>query len=136
MIQAQKIVKSSGLANFLSRHIPIRGTLKAEVWRSCWDQQLADLIQYGFPLDLNRDQPLQATMEKHASAISYTADVEEYLSTELSHKAIIGPFAEPPFPIHTSPLMTRPKQEPAKHRTIVDLSWPKQLSVNAESNAI
>ena len=110
-------------------HIPIQGPLKAEVWRSYlhdyWDQQLANLIQHGFPLDFNRDQHLQATIENHASAINYTADVEEYLGTELNHKAIIGPFAEPSFPIYTSPLMTNPKQESAKHRTIVDLSWPK-----------
>ena len=36
----------------------------------------------------------------------------------------------PPFPIHISPLMTRDKQDSLQKRTIMDLSWPKDLSVN------
>ena len=65
-------------------------------------------------------------MENHASATNYTADGEEYLSTELPYKAIIGPFAKPPFLIHISSLMTRLKEGSAKRRTIVDLGWPNK----------
>ena len=89
--------------------------LKAELWRSYlqgyWDQQLVDLIQYGFPLDFKRNCPLQSTMQNHASAIKYVIDVEKYLSTELQHEAIIDPFDKPPFPMHILPLMTRPKED-------------------------
>ena len=33
--------------------------------------------------------------------------------------------------MHISPLMTRPKQGSNKRKTIVDLRWPKQQSVNS-----
>ena len=73
-------------------------------------------------------------MDNHTSANDHVTDVEKYLSTEIQHRALLGPFSEPPFPIHVSPLMTRPKSDSAKRRTIVDLSWPKQFSVNAGVN--
>ena len=41
-----------------------------------------------------------------------------------------GPFTEKPFPLHVSPLMVQDKQNSDKKRTIMDLSWPKGLSVN------
>lgn len=45
---------------------------------------------------------------------------------------IIGPFSAPPFLewFHTSPLMTRPKADPAKRRVKVDLSFPLGENVN------
>ena len=43
---------------------------------------------------------------------------------------MVGPFDDPPFPLHISPLMTRDKAGSEKRRTIVDLSWPKGLSAN------
>ena len=47
------------------------------------------------------------------------------------HGAILGPFATPPFPLHTSPFLTKDKSSSNKKRVIVDLSWPKERSVNA-----
>ena len=71
-------------------------------------------------MDFNREQPLQSTVDNHTSALEYKNDIEKDLSTELQHKAIIGLFVQPPFPIHVSPLMTRPKQDSTKRRMIVD----------------
>ena len=73
-------------------------------------------------------------MNNHASAIEHIIDVERYLSTELQHGAIIGQFSEPPIPTHFSPQLTRPIQDSQKGKTIVDLSWPRDLSVNTEVN--
>ena len=56
--------------------------------------------------------------------------MEQYLLEELQHKAILGPFDVPPVPLHISPFMTREKNGSDKRRTIIDLSWPKGLSVN------
>ena len=56
--------------------------------------------------------------------------VAKHFTEELQHEAIMGPFTEPPFPIHVSPLITRDKQDSVQKRTIIDLSWPKGLSVN------
>ena len=138
LIQAHKMVRSSGVPNFLSCRIPVQGPLRPQVWRAYlhdyWDQQLTDLIEFGFPLDFKRMYPLQSTMDNHTSANDHVTAVEKYLSTELQHGALLGPFSEPPFPINVSPLMTRPKSDSAKRRTIVDLSGPKQCSVNTGVN--
>ena len=57
LIQAHKMVRSSGLPNFLSCRIPVQGPLKPEVWRSYlhdyWDQQLPDLIELRFQKDVS-----------------------------------------------------------------------------------
>ena len=122
LIHVHKMVKDSGLPNFLSCHIPVQGPFKPKIWLSYlqdyWDQQLVDLIQLGFPLDFNRQYLLQTTMDNHTSATKHIGQIEKYLSTELQHKAFIEPVSEPPFPIHVSPLMTRPKQDSAKCKTI------------------
>ena len=45
-----------------------------------------------------------------------------------------GSFQQLPFPVHISPLMTRPKQNTDKRRTIMDLSWPKGASINSSNH--
>ena len=62
LIQAHKMVRSSGMPNFLSCRIPVQGPLRPQVWQAylhdyC-DQQLTDLIDFGFPLDFKRMYPL------------------------------------------------------------------------------
>ena len=89
-----------------------------------------DLIQFGFPLDFNREFILQSTFENHTSALKYENHVDAYIQEELQHKALYGPFNKPPFPVHISPLMTREKQNSDTTRTIMDLSWPKGAAVN------
>ena len=44
---------------------------------------------------------------------------------------MLGPFVQKPIPLHISPLMTREKPDSEVRHAIVDLSWPKNLSVNA-----
>ena len=91
----------------------------------CWDQQLPELIEYGFPLDLNRQSKLVSSEVNHSSAIEHAEHIEQYISEELQYGALYGPFQETPIPVHISPRMTRAKQNLDKRRTIVDLSWPK-----------
>ena len=43
---------------------------------------------------------------------------------------MLGPFGTPSFNLHISPFMTREKTGSNTRRTIIDLSWPKGLSVN------
>ena len=128
------MIRDSGCPNFLKCRIPVTSNLKIENWRSYldnyWDQQVVDLLQYGFPLDFDRQCQLASTEANHASAIQYSDHVQQYLQEELTHNAILGPFTEPPFSIHVSPLMVRDKQDSDQKRTIMDLSWPKGLSLN------
>ena len=128
-------VKASNLPNFMSCRIPLESQLNITNWRkyliNYWDQQLSDLLAFGFPLDFDRSCPLQATEINHASAVTYSQHIDKYLQDEIQYGAIYGPFDSKPFPLHVSPFMTREKSGTSKRRAIVDLSWPHGCSVNA-----
>ena len=63
--------------------------------------------------------------------MAYPQDLDFYISTELGHRALAGPFQELPTPqTHLSPLMTKPKRDAAHRRVIMDLSWPMGGSIN------
>ena len=133
ILEAHKIICDSGVPNFFKSRIPVPTQLNPERWyfhlQDYWDQQLPDLINYGFPLDFDRKFKLQPTY--HTSAIQYVEHIGQYLSEELKYGAIYGPFKQLPFPVHISPLMTRPKQNTDKRLAIMDLSWPKGASINS-----
>ena len=134
IIEAHRLVRASGKPNFLGTRIPVQNTLKPDRWRqylvNYFDQQLPDLIEFGFPLSFDRNLNLTSTPHNHPSAIQFLDHVDKYIQEELAHQAIIGPFDEMPFKIHISPFMTRDKAGSNTRRTIVDLSWPKGASVN------
>ena len=133
--QANKLIRESKVPNFLNCRIPVKTQLNPDNWRlyltHYWDQQLPDLIQYGFPLDFNRNSNHVSTHVNHTSAIEHEQHIDQYIAEELKYGALYGPFEDTPIPVHVSPLMTRAKQNSDKRRTIVDLSWPKNASVNA-----
>ena len=72
-------------------------------------------------------------ISNHASARGFPSHVARYLSTEVAHGAIVGPFPVPPFSqwFCTNPAMTRPKRDSDQRRVILDLSFPLGLSVNS-----
>ena len=129
VIQAHKIVRQTGLPNFMAVRVPVHSKLNVENWKKIlsnyWDKQLIDLLTF------DRSHLLNTTVGNHKSAQQFPEQVQEYLDTEISHGAILGPFKDLPFKIHISPLMTRPKQDSCKCSTILDLNWPKGASVNA-----
>ena len=134
-IKIHNLVKQSGVYNFLGCRIPIQTQLNVEEWSrqldGYWDVQLIDLITYGFPLDFNRNSPLKWEDKNHKSALDYPRDVETYLQEEIRHGAIMGPYsAHPIAKSHFSPFMTREKSNATNRRVIIDLSWPKDASVN------
>ena len=61
ILQAHKLIRQSGVPNFLNCRIPVQTQFHPDRWRhyltDYWDQQLTDLIQYGFPLDFDRKFP-------------------------------------------------------------------------------
>ena len=134
IIKTHRTIRDSGCPNFLKCRIPVTSNLKIENWRlyldKYWDQQIVDLLQYSFPLDFDRQCQLVSTEVNHASAIQNSDHVQQYLQEELTHRAILGPFTQPPFSVHVSPLMVRDKQDSDQKRMIMDLSWPKGLSLN------
>ena len=134
VLEAHRLIRASGVPNFLGLRIPVKTNLNVSSWKkhlnNYFDQQLPDLIQFGFPLDFNRKVQLSSTYRNHASALEYSSHVDHYIQDELKHGAILGPFNCPPISLHISPFMTRPKADSAVRRTIVDLNWPKGHSVN------
>ena len=81
-------------------------------------------------MDFHRKVTLQSTYVNHASAIQHSDHVSAYIQTEMQHSAIYGPFAEPPFPCHVSPFLTRDKPNSDKRRVILDLSFLSGQSGN------
>ena len=126
------------MPNFLKCRIPVETNLNCNLWRTYlkdyWDQQLPDLLQFGFPLDFYRDSDLSSSSANHASAIEFQADVDTYIHEELKYGAIWGPFDDPPFPVHISPLMHREKQNSATRRTIVGPRRPWSMILSTSVN--
>ena len=130
-----KLIKASGTYNFLGLKIPVHSQLNVDQWEKqlegYWDIQLLDLIKYGFPMDLNRQSPLRWEGKNHNSALQFPQDVEAYLKEEIQFGAIQGPFTKSPIEnCHFSPFLTREKSNASHRRVILDLSWPKDASVN------
>ena len=128
-------VKRHGCYNYLGARISLDSQLNVDKWREylCeyWDKQLLEFIQFGFPMGFNRECPLRHDAENHSSATDYPSDIQAYLDEEVAFGAIIGPFKSNPISNgHTSPFMSRPKPNSDVRRVIVDLSWPKGMSVN------
>ena len=135
-IQMHPIVKKTGKPNFLQARLPVASQLHVDKWKSLlkdyWDQQLLQLLQFGFPLDFNRCCPLQHEAGNHSSANEFPADVDAYIEEECKFGALLGPFDVNPIEnAHNSPFMTRNKPNSDRRRVIIDLSWPLGASVNS-----
>ena len=101
--------------------------LKVEVWQDLlkgyWDQQLLQLLRFGFLLDFNRNCPLKNEIGNHTSAIQFPGDVDAYIEEESKYGALLGPFKKNPIAhSHVSPFMTRNKPNLDRRRAIIDLS--------------
>ena len=100
------------------------------MFKNYWDQQLLQLVEFGFPLDFNRKSVLYHDDKNHSSAIEFPGHIQAYLKEEIQHEVIMGPYDVNPIPnSHVSPFMTR--ENAPNRRVIIDLSWPKNASVNA-----
>ena len=68
----------------------------------------------------------------HAKDLAQLEAIQHYITSELQHGAMLGPFDVPPFQpwVQTSPMMTHPKKNTTEKRVIVDLTWPHEASVN------
>ena len=134
-LEAHAIITATGKPNYMAARIQVASQLKIDNWRlhlsDYWDVQLPDLLQYGYPLDVDRGIGFESTETNHTSALQNVQHVHSYIQEELDFQAMLGPFQAKPISLHVSPLMVRDKQDSMKKRTIMDLSWPKGASVNA-----
>ena len=140
VLKMHDIISKSETYNFLHCQIQVKSELNADVWEQYlgeyWDTQLKFLIRYGFPLDFNKNVQLSHKLGNHGSGNKFPEDIKAYLSEEMEHNAILGPFHSPPITdLHISPFMTREKPGAPHRRVIIDLSFPAGQSVNAGVNS-
>ena len=87
IFQAHALVKTSKLPNYMGCRIPVNSGLNVPKWRhylaNYWDQQLCDLLEYGFPLDFDGECPLISVEENHTSASDNTSHVSKFIEEEL-----------------------------------------------------
>ena len=61
-LQMHRIVKETNRPNYMEARLPVKSQLKVDAWKrhlqGYWDEQLLQLIEFGFPLDFNRNCPL------------------------------------------------------------------------------
>ena len=130
-------VRATALPNHMRARIPVPSGLNIPAWRSLLvgyhDRKALDYLEYGWPADFTAPKAPTPTSKNHAEAPEYKVSIVNYVATELTHGALLGPFDEPPFTpwSQISPMMTRPKKNSVNRRVIVDLSWPRGCSVNA-----
>ena len=98
-----------------------------ELLKGYWDQQLLQLLRFGFPLDFNRSCTLHNEQGNHTSATQFPLDVDAYIEEEFGYGALLDPFKENPI----ENCHTRNKSNSDRRRVIIDLSWPIGASVNA-----
>ena len=83
------------MPNFLGMRIPVQTNLNVNSWRrhlvDYFDQQLPDLIEFGFPLNFDRSRHLQSTFVNHASARLYLDHVDKYIKEEVGFKGNVRP---------------------------------------------
>ena len=125
------VVRDKGAPNFRGARLPLSHKLNINEsrWQAFkyYDVQLPDFLEFGFPTGfVGADIPALG-LDNHSSAVKNPQHIANYLTTELSHHAIMGPFKQPPFQdwFRTNPMLTRPKRDSDKLRVILDLSFPQ-----------
>ena len=135
MLEIYSRVFETGCYNFQRAKIPIPSGLNIESWNTYLvdyaDKEILNFLEFGWPSNFNHQACLQSTFINHKSGVDYSNHIDTYIGVEKEKQALLGPFkASPIVPMHISPLMTRPKKESLTRRVVVDLSWPRGLSIN------
>ena len=111
LLEAHKIITTSGTYNFIKSQLQIPSQLKPDIWNkyltNYWDKQLQYLIRYGFPLDFDNKVELTHTVGNHGSDNKYPQDLEADLAEEKQCKAFD---TAPINNLHVSPFMTHTRE--------------------------
>ena len=135
MLEIYNRVFASARYNYQMERIPIPSGLHLDAWKSFLrdyeDREILDFLEFGWPSNFIHSSSLLSTFKNHKSGSEFSSHIDAYLKVESDKFAILGPFKIPPVtPIHISPLMTRPKKGSELRRVVVDLSWPRGMSLN------
>ena len=118
----------------------INTPLKADAWQRylanhpdlAYVDYILDGIRNGFRIGFNATQPLTSSNKNMRSAQDHPEVVEKQLLSDCSQGYMLGPFDREQLPpVHTSRIGVIPKKhQPDKWCLIVDLSFPREKSVN------
>lgn len=130
------MIKSFNLPNVLGARLTLKSGLNLANWerhlRDYHDKEVCSFLRFGWPLGYSADSPPTSIPDNHPSGTNHMEHVNTFIQTELAHKAIVGPFKEPPFFPWTrnNPIMSRPKKDTQARRIIIDLTFPDERGVN------
>ena len=98
--------------------------------RNYEDKIICSYLRYGWPSSYSADRPPMPTYKNHATAENFKTHIDNFLETELDHKAMIGPFKSPPFKPWTqiSPMLTRAKKDSTKRPQLPKRKWRERKS--------
>lgn len=129
-------IKSFNLPNALGAKITLSSGLHLRMWEhyleKYHDREICAYLRYGWPVGFSASKPPVSLNHNHPSGDGYKDHVQDFITTELAHSAIIGPFSNDPFTpwMRKSPIMSRPKKDSTKRRIIIDLTFPGDDGVN------
>ena len=129
-------MRKSGIPNYLGCRIKLPSKFNFEYLEKALQNYegkiIIDMLKYGFPLGHDGKSGSKDVPRNHTGARFYGKQVTQLLESELENKAVIGPFDQSPFGNDTflSPLNSVPKKDTDKRRLILDLSFPKNNSIN------
>ena len=97
------------------------------------DISVIKYCKHGWPINIVETEfNNRITHENHKSAVNFPDEMNKYITEELDHGSLLGPFECNPFsnPAIISPLSTCEKRGSDERRVIMDLSFPPGNSVN------
>ena len=97
------------------------------------DKEVVEWLKYGWPTGrLPTMTPPHKSAKNHKGATEFPQDMIKYISKEIQHGAVMGPYNKIPFEstVGISPLSSRPKKGSSDRRVILDLSFPPGAAIN------
>ena len=136
ILSTHKVVKQSGLPNYLGARIPIETTLNVDFLTSALqgyeDDVITEFFKFGWPINtISEPKCANRLCGNHKSASNNPKAIQKFVQKGLADNSILGPLNDIPFnKFVVSPLGSVPKSDPSERRTIMNLSYPKGASVN------
>ena len=130
-------VQDQGFPNWYGARIPVASNWNLTLLDILLtDYQGRDIVQWlqfgwlvGRPPSIRDQTPAN---KNHKGAVDFPDHVNRYIQKELDLGGISGPFREIPlkYRIRVNPLSSQPKKDSESRRFIMDMSFPKNESVN------
>ena len=129
MVDIYRKVAAVGLPNFIRAQIPVLTNFNLKAWAdmavTTEELQVGAFLSFEFPAGFEGPVP-STSSDNHSLARVHPLDIAHYITKEIGHGALLGPFDHPPFTswCQVNPLLAWPKKDSTSSRVIMDLSWP------------